>query len=212
MKKLSTLLLLFITISLNACSSEEMEGNEKWQAIKDQMLPQLVPVENKEKIDLLFKPFSKEVDIAYVLDKEDYYEFITIESLAFWDIDQKTLHATALKNLEKLSEDTKIEFASSGEDKKDKYAIIETSDSYAAARILVPWIRKQIAKKVGETAIAATPTRDFLIFWHPEFSLQNSFISQVKKEYTDGGTYKLSPGFLRVTENNIEELILVKNE
>ena len=130
--------------------------------------------------------------------------------MAFWDINQETLHATALRNLEKLSEDTNIEFASSGEDAEDKYAIIETNDSYAAVRILVPWIRKQIANNVGTTAIAATPTRDFLIFWHPEFSLQDSFISQVKKEYTDGGTYKLSPSFLRVTENNIEELMLVK--
>jgi len=171
-----------------------------WRAYRKNIMPQLMPVEHKEKMSVVFRPFSKKVDIGYVLDDGDQYHFVMKEQFAAWGISQEELHKKALKNLEKLTQDsdiaiTKMEGAT--------YAITEVLDGYAAARILLPSFRQRLVEELGEPFVAAIPTRDFLIAWPKDFPLHDQFGNQVIKEFKAEEDYPLSPNPFIVTKETV---------
>lgn len=202
-KHLKSITLLSLTCLLLASCGKP---DTPWEAVQDSILPQLIPVENKTKVPLVVKPFLPDVDIGFVIDKETTYTFVDPGNLKEWGIDEDTLQETALKNLEKLSKDLNIEVAHAGESKQETYVIVELEDAYSAVRILSDSVRKVVNRELGNEYIAAIPTRDFLIFWHPSFSLGVQFTNQVRTEYDAEETYKLSPELLLVTSKGIQQL------
>jgi len=205
MKKLLctlSILLVSSTVLLAGCT-----GNKEWRKVKDTVLPQLMEGNLKRRLPLIVhREISRDLDIGYVLDHEIGYDFIFRKNLEEWGISENTLHKTAMRNLEKIAKDTEIQLADAEEQETGRYAIIETGDGYDAARILLPAIQKKVRKYLGEEYIAATPTRDFLIFWHKDFSLGGQFMEEVEKQYKLGGKYKLTPRVFLVTKKGIEPL------
>lgn len=181
-------------------------GTEEWQGVQSRIYPQLTRVSTKTILPLVYTEFTKDLDIGYVIDKETSYDFIMQENLARWSVTKDDVHKAAMKNLEKLANDTTFDVGVAGENADEHFVIIETTDGYAAARILSPSIRKRIADEIGSPFAAAIPVRDFLIAWPNEFSIGYQFVEQVEKEYKAGGEYKLSSRVHKVTPSDITQL------
>lgn len=185
----------------------------EWDKSKSLVLPQLMPVENKDSLPLISTPLSDEIDIGFVIDREDTYDFINEETLEFWGVTLDELFEQALDNLDARSVGIDMEVGETiPDDPRGTYVILEMTDGYAAARLLSLSIRNAIAQELGEEYIAAIPTRDFLIFWHPEFSFHDEFIAQVQKEHELGGKYKLTPNPFLVNSLGIQALEAIEKE
>jgi uncharacterized protein YtpQ (UPF0354 family) len=183
-------------------------ANEGWRNIRDDVVLQLMPATHKENIDVLHRPFISEVDVGVVIDAGTKYQFVNSVMLEEWNIDEDTLYAQASNNLDAISRNIKVEVAqASEEDETAKYVIVELDDGYAAARLLSDGVRKAITRELGESYIAAIPTRDFLIFWHKDFSLFDAFASQVQNEFDQEEDYPLTPTLLFVDSSGIQEMI-----
>jgi|TARA_B100002003_G_C14083551_1_gene521245 uncharacterized protein YtpQ (UPF0354 family) len=203
MKKLATVSLILTALLLAGC-----KGNADWKEEKASIMPQLMEGNLKRRLPMIVnKEISRELDIGYVVDYEKGYDFIMQYHLEDWGIDADTLHKKAMSNLEKRSRNTEIQIAEAEESKNGRYAIVETGDGYDAVRLLSPSIQKQMRDYLGDEYVAAVPIRDFLIFWHREFSLTGQFIEQVENEYAAGEKNKLTPRMFLVTKEGLEPLI-----
>lgn len=180
------------------------EGNAQWQVSKKQVLPQFMRIANKNVLPLSNRPFSPDLDVGYVLDMPEKYDYIIDPQLAEWDIDLEILNEVAMSNLEKLVKDTEIDFGNPLQDMSARYAIIENGDGYAATHILSEDMRQKLHEFLGPTYIMAVPVRDFLIAWHPEYPAAEAFSDEVAKVYGEGGAYKLSKRLYIVTAEGIE--------
>lgn len=191
-------------ILLSSCGKEK----SPWELAKDRIMPQLIPAENKTLIPLVTKPFLPDVDVGFVIDREDRYDFVDPGYLSAWGIDEQTLVDTAMANLEDRSKNLSLEVAHLGDstDPKDAYVIAELADGFSAVRILSSRVRDAVKRELGDEYIAAIPHRDFLIFWNPAFPLGSQFLQQVRTEYDDAQTYKLSPELIFINREGIQQL------
>ncbi|KKW39279.1 hypothetical protein A2454_02780 [Candidatus Peribacteria bacterium RIFOXYC2_FULL_55_14] len=195
-------LLLIPSLFLSGCG-----GNAEWREVKTSVLPQLMEGNLRRRLPaIVYEEISRDLSLGYVIDHDQSYNFIMKYNLEEWGINQKTLHRTAMKNLEKLVGNTEVQYADTNEDEKGRYAIIETGDGYDAVRILSPSLQKNMREYLGAEYIAGMPVRDFLIFWHKDLSYTSDFIEQVEKAYAEGDKYKLTPRLFLVTEDGLEPL------
>ncbi|MDP6561778.1 MAG: DUF1444 family protein [Candidatus Peribacteraceae bacterium] len=217
LKKRSTNALAIAIILLIAGSAliflSARKSSKGWRSVRDDIIVQLMPSTHKDKIDVIHRPFITDVDVGVVVDKETDYEFVSSVMLEAWNISEDVLYEQAMKNLNAISRNIKVEVAQASEtDETAKYIIVELDDGYAAARILSDGVRKAISRELGEQYIAAIPTRDFLIFWHKEFTLFDAFAAQVQTEFSAETEYPLSPIPLFVDSNGVEEMEKVKSK
>lgn len=184
------------------------ESSKEWRAVRDRVMLQLMPSANKEMIDVIWKPFVTDVDIGVVVDADKQYQFIEKAKLEEWNVTEDMLFEQALRNLDSVSRNIKVEVAHASEDDPSaKYVIVELDDGYAAARIVSEGVRSAIARELGDEYVAAIPSRDFLIFWHKEFPLFDAFARQVQKEFEEEQDYPLTPTILFVNDMGIQEMI-----
>lgn len=187
-------------------------GSKEWRDVRGKIMPQFLQIEAKDHItNVLWKPFSSQVAIGYVVDAGSKYEYIDTHMMEKWGVTQAMIEEQAMRNLDARSRNINVEVAESSEDDPNaKYVIVELDDGYSAARLLSAGVRKAIARELGDEYIAAIPTRDFLIFWHKEFPLFAAFSKQVETEYTEETEYPLTPAPFFVSKSGIEEM--VRNE
>lgn len=152
---------------------------------------------------LVTRPFVEGVHLAVVLIQKDGYGYVREEDRVRWRIDEKTLFNTALKNLDQRNKNAKLQ----GGGDPDRFLAIEEKDGYDAVRLLVPWVRQEAAKYLGEPFLAVIPNRDFLVMW----STKNSagFQSFARTRGTDDfktQPYPLASKALRVWADGRIEL------
>ena len=101
----------------------------------------------------------------------------------------------SLKNVDIGHKSAKLQ----GGRKPDPFLASEEKDGYDAVRLLLPWVRSEAAKILGNPFFASIPNRDFLIMWGVENStpFQNRARQNVALDY-DSQPYKLSPLVLKV--------------
>lgn len=212
-KKRSTNIGVIVVILIVAAAgimtvSRSGQGTKEWREVRTRVMPQFMPSENKEKIDILHKDFADDIDIGFVVDAESKYQFISPEMMEEWDVTQQMIEEQAMRNLEARSRNINVEVAQASDaDETAKYVIVELDDGYAAVRLLSPGVRKAIARELGSEYIAAIPTRDFLIFWHTQFPLFDAFAKQVETEYNAEEKYPLSPYPFFVGRDGIEQMV-----
>ena len=174
-------------------------ATEGWAGVQDRVMLQLMPAEYAERFQddraLVSRPFIPGVATAVVIDGEKGYRYVRRADVAQWKIGADALFERALKNLDAKSKAAKLE---SGRG-PDQFMAFEEKDGYDAARLLLPWVRAEAAKLLGEPFLAAMPNRDFLILW----SAQNSagfqkFTRQKARDDYKAQPYPLTPTTLRV--------------
>jgi len=211
-KKRSTNVVLIAIILVIAGSGlmflSARKANEGWRNVRDNVILQLMPATHKDLIDVVHRPFISEVDIGVVVDADTKYQFVSSILLEEWGVDEDALFEQARNNLDAISRNIKVEVAQASEtDETAKYVIVELDDGYTAARILSDGVRKAISRELGEAYVAAIPTRDFLIFWHKDFTLFDAFASQVQSEFDAEQDYPLTPTILFVDNTGIQEMV-----
>jgi uncharacterized protein YtpQ (UPF0354 family) len=135
------------------------------------------------------------VVIGVVIDDGSTYGFVIERERARWNIGADALFAQASANLDELSKHTQIQ----GGKGPDRWLAIEDGDGYDAAKLLLPWVREESSKVLGEPFRVGIPNRDFLIMWSEKNgdAFQQFARTKVKDGFS-GRPYPLSPLVLRV--------------
>ena len=161
-----------------------------WEEASPTLMPQLMPAEFLEKLDLVSVPFTGEIVVGFVLDGQKTYSYVTRSDSKRWDQDASDIYSFAIQNLERRS--TGIEMA--GFPGENPLMVVNTMDSFDAVRILLEGLRERIAGVVGDEFYFGVPNRDFLICWSSasDSDYQNKVRLQVVQDFEDR-PYPLSP-------------------
>jgi hypothetical protein len=178
-----------------------------WDDVKTRLRPQIFPSrflkQTKNRIVSRSLPFSKKLLEGFVIDSENTFQYVTSEHLASWKVDLDVVSKCAYENLDKASQNLKMEVTEAGgKDAKGKYITISIADGYAAARILLPEIRKRLQKDLGDPCFVAIPNRDFLIGWSPDFTHKELFVEQVRKDF-ESRHHPLTPQVYELEESSL---------
>lgn len=191
--RLLSITTLFATALILSACGRATHPSSTWEEERDSVRPQLMEKSERVRADLVHEAFTPEVDVGYVLHRQDNYIFVTNERLKDWGVSQKKLHQEALGNLQNASDELEVTIANVPGDESAKYITIETGDGYDAARILLPSLREKAAAELGEPYFAGIPTREFLIFWSADFPLHTDFSNQVRNEFKSANDYAVTP-------------------
>lgn len=178
-----------------------------WDDVKGRLRPQIFPSKylKQTKKAMLSRPlpFSKKLLEGFVIDSQNTFLYVTNDHLEKWNVDLDTISKLAYDNLEKASQDLKLEVTEAGgKDGKGRYITISIKDGYAAARILLPEIRKRLQKDLGDPCYVAIPNRDFLIGWSPDFTHKERFVEQVRKDF-QSRHHPLTPQVYELDDANL---------
>lgn len=182
-------------------------GPEEWASVQGRVMPQLMPAEYGQKFQddraLVSRPFVSGVAAAVVVDGEKGYRYVRRSDLAQWKIGVDALFERARKNLDAKSKAAKPE----GSRGPDRFLAFEEKDGYDAARLLLPGVRSEAARLLGDPFLASIPNRDFLILWSAENSAQfQKFARQKAGDDFKAQPYPLSPTTLRVWRDGRVEI------
>lgn len=161
----------------------------------------LIPF-GKEKI-LASIPFVEGIYMGIVIETPTGYFYVREQDRLRWKISEKELFEIALRNLDLNHSNVKLK----GSEPPDPFIASEEKDGFDAARILLPWVRKEVAKRLGNPFFAAVPNRDFLIMWgtRNSSSFQTQAKQNVESDY-NSQPYKLSSKILKVWANGKIEI------
>lgn len=188
--------------------SSESESDEtvSWADARDHVLLQFMPSDYFEKLGTVgvTRPFVPGVVLAVVVDSEQGYASVGEKERKKWNIEAKALMETALKNLDQQHKNVKMEGSTNG---ADRFLAIEEKDGYDAVRLLVPWVRQEAAKALGDPFYAAIANRDFLIMWSEKNTAKfHEFTRKRAREDFNAQPYPLTPATLRVWANGRVEV------
>jgi uncharacterized protein YtpQ (UPF0354 family) len=102
------------------------------------------------------------LSIAYALRGESYDVLVNADHLLAWGIEPSALRSTALENLGAWSSEAPWNDEISGE---RRLVSSETGEGGAAARILLPEVRRHLAEQLGDggRVVVGLPDRDLLV-------------------------------------------------
>jgi uncharacterized protein YtpQ (UPF0354 family) len=130
-------------------------------------------------VPVLSIPFCGEVRIAFVLDSERTFRYVTEDMFETWNVNIKEVTDLAIANLEQRSDDLAAASV------QGSLLAIKTNDSFDAARILSPAIRKLIVESVGSPFCFGVPNRDFLVCWPKTDEMIAIWGIQVKTDFEE---------------------------
>jgi uncharacterized protein YtpQ (UPF0354 family) len=140
------------------------EGNSKrsFSEVSDQLMPML-----KRRVDVsrikdgaAVRPFD-DLDVIYAVQGDHYFTVATKDDLDRWGKSVGEIDSLALDNLEKqTNKNQKLLCEPSGGQKLCGWA---SGDGYDATRMLVPGLRRQIVKELGEPAVYAVPLESVFV-------------------------------------------------
>ncbi|OUC14617.1 MAG: hypothetical protein B0A82_11175 [Alkalinema sp. CACIAM 70d] len=173
-----------------------------WGDAKDRVFPQLMSSDYLRPFNgarvLVTRPFVPGVQLAVAVDRANGYDYVREEDRKRWAVDENVLFETALRNLDLKKGNAKLQ----GGGDPDRFLAIEEKDGYDAVRLLIPWVRQEAAKFLGEPFLASVPNRDFLIMWSTKNSAGFREMAKSKTvEDFKSQPYPLSPVTLRVWGN-----------
>jgi hypothetical protein len=174
---------------------------DTWEEAKNRVRLQLMPAAFTRPGVSVTYPFLNDVLISVVVDAEHGYAYVRTEDVQRWNVGLVDLYEAARENLELASQDLDVSFFPG----PPPLVALDTTDGYAAARILLPSLRQIICEKIGSPFFAGIPNRDFLIMWstdcEPEFRahMRRQLIEDAQSQ-----SYPLSARVLRVSLGRID--------
>jgi len=145
--------------------------------------------------EFVTRPFVRGVVLTVVIDRPDGYQYVRKEDQERWRVSREALFDEGLHNLVEVTRNGKLHAANGAE----KLLASEEKDGYDAVRILVPWVREQAVKLLGEPFLAGIPNRDFLIMWSTANSagFHKATRGEIQQDFAEQ-PYGLSGRVLRV--------------
>jgi hypothetical protein len=143
----------------------EAQQQLAWAAARKLVMLQLTTEEyfhaRMKQGEFVTRPFVAGVLLTVVVDQPDGYQYVRKEDQERWSVSREALFDEALHNLAEVTMSGRLQAANGAE----KLLASEEKDGYDAVRILVPWVREEAVKLLGEPFFAGIPNRDFLIMW-----------------------------------------------
>ena len=171
-----------------------------WEEAKNRVRLQLMPsVFERSGVSVTY-PFLDEVLVSVVVDAEHGYAYVRSEDVERWQIGLIDLYEAARDNLQQASQNLDVSYFPG----PPAIVALDTTDGYAAARILLPSLRQFISERLGNPFYAGIPNRDFLIMWSAES--EREFQSRMQAqllEDTQSRSHPLSARVLTVTPESI---------
>jgi hypothetical protein len=188
----------FSRIIANLQIEAELEAMS-WAEARGKILLQLMPADYRRLVPIVNYPLSAEVKIGVVVDLPNAYTYVREKDLGRWGITREQLYEEGLQNLDQASAEVAFQYV----DGPDRFLSVETKDSFDAARLLLPGIRRFVTEQLGEPCLAAIPNRDFLFFWSVSNSVQFSQLvrEQVQHDF-ETQPYALTPKIFVVTADS----------
>lgn len=176
----------------------ERKENQTWDAVRQQLMPQLMPVEFIEKLSVVNYPFGDEICVGIVIDGEKSYSYVTQDDLNNWDVSEETLYQTAIENLTEKSFDLEMTFVPL----PNGIVVVDTLDSFDAVRILVPHMVDFFKEKLGGAFYFGVPNREFLICWSKsdDNEFQRAIERQIALDFEER-PYPLTKTIFEITED-----------
>lgn len=138
-------------------------------AVRSGLMPRIVHTKYIEHAkqtgaSLVDKPWSLHTRMACVFDSEAHVNFVTNRHVSAWAVGVEDVWQAALANLDARSRRVTPEFLAAAPG-GSRFAVLETSDGYAAARIVAPHFMARIRDGLGPKVYVGVPTRDLLLAW-----------------------------------------------
>lgn len=109
---------------------------------------------------LVVRDFLADVQIMYALEYKEGAQLVSHGMMESWGMDPDRLHQRALANLDRAHGEIAIKQVG----KLPWLNVIETTDGYAASRVLLHWRWAELTLKHGDLLILGMPTRDVVVF------------------------------------------------
>lgn len=169
-----------------------------WDLAKEKLMPQLMPREFLEKIPLVHQEFGDNIVLAYVIDSDEAYSYVSVADISRWEIDQEELKGVALQNLRERSRGMEA----NAFERPNGFVVLNTLDGFDAVRIVSPGIQEFVSEIVGTPFRFGVPNRDFLICWelNEDSDFQTRFVQQIAQDFEER-PYPLSPKVFEVSKD-----------
>ena len=142
----------------------ETVAPSNWSEAQALLFPQFMPTDYLRAStgrQIVTRPFVPGVELGIVIDRREGYGYVRDADRARWKVAAATLFDVAMKNLDRKTQGARLQ----GGGEPDRFLAVEEKDGHDATRILVPWIRQEAAKYLGDPFFVMIPNRDFLIMW-----------------------------------------------
>lgn len=127
------------------------------------MLMDAVQIQEKGEGQMLNGPLTEGLIVIYAIEEpNDKVRYVTYQDLRDWGVSHTTVHVTAVKNLDRLTEGkrvTKLDRPEGGR----PMLIWNLEDGYDAARILLPERLNEFAEAVPGRLVLGVPHRSWLV-------------------------------------------------
>lgn len=144
----------------------ETEGGLRFprtfEEARDRLLPQIMPPAIEADTNQVRLPFGGGLFIGIVADQDRAYMYLTRDTLEKWGTPKEDIYRIAVENLDSRSKGIKLEAFKKGD---TSFVAVGGDDGYAAARIMLPGLKKLLGEKLGFPFNFGVPNRDFLMCW-----------------------------------------------
>jgi uncharacterized protein YtpQ (UPF0354 family) len=166
------------------------------EAVRAAVLPQFFPADWLAESPIVCSNFPSRIRVGYVLRERGRYSYLLRQDLDGLRIVLEELHAAALDNLLRLPSG-RITLA---EPPGGAEGFIASDDNFAAARILLPGVRKRFADTLGEEFFAILPHRDSCFCWNcgQPIGRQTRHAAEALEDFAQDD-YRLTPDIFRVS-------------
>jgi uncharacterized protein YtpQ (UPF0354 family) len=142
-------------------------GESDYDALAERIFPMLKPIKilatvAERKVPMLaWQQFLADLIVTYVIDEPQSVVFVNEAHLERWGVAQVDLHAQALANLRRRTQEER-DYTSVGEGEQRLF-IWNTNDGYDATRLLLTDVLARWQRELGGQVVIGIPNRDFLI-------------------------------------------------
>lgn len=164
----------------------ETRGGD-FEAIKERIYPMLKPIEflaavRDRKVPMLaYSDFLGGLVVAYVIDEQRSVAYISEEHLDTWKVSVLDLHAQALENLRRRTNES-VDYVTAGDGERRLF-IFNSGDGYDAARLLLTDVLAGWASELPGNLLIGVPNRDFLIgFSDADDEIVNGVAQQIQAD------------------------------
>jgi len=166
--------------------------------VKASVLPQFFPAHWGEQYPIVFSDFPSRIRVGYVLPEEGGYSYLLRDNFDTLGLSLTDLHSLALANLSAL----RCGRMTLAEPPGGAEGFIAADDNFAAARILLPKVRKRLAEKLGPEFLVILPHRDWCFCWsvsQPQ-DRQARHAAEALEDFIKDD-YRLTPDILKATSD-----------
>jgi len=177
------------------------DTHEPFHAVRSRIMPMIAPVPSDVAELGVTQPLVQGLSVAYVVDQDRSVSYVTPQRLLHWGVTQDDLHAAALENLSRRSEE--LEAHAAQDEQGQIYLILfQTMDGFDASRLLLPNLHEKLREHLGSPFAAAIPNRDILLCFRNEESAVDKLLPQIQADF-GRMPHQLTDRLLLVTADGI---------